>query len=41
MENNWKLVTTKLYYDTEAEMAKLFCKGLGINLQVVDIEYPF
>lgn len=32
MEENWKLVTSKLYLDAEAEMTKMFCKGLGINL---------
>lgn len=41
MENNWKLVTTKHYYDAEANLAILFCKGQGINLTVTYTEFPY
>ncbi|CAK72727.1 unnamed protein product (macronuclear) [Paramecium tetraurelia] len=41
MENSWKLITANSYYDAEANLVKYFTKGLGIDLQIVNVEYLF
>ncbi|CAD8054333.1 unnamed protein product [Paramecium sonneborni] len=41
MENSWKLIITNSYYDAEANLVKYFTKGLGIELQIINVEYLF